>query len=61
MARGASGLDIGVFTYAAFTTLPDRMHRVQARIRLTPPLMIARTVWRFGSNRRELTLLAWLC
>src|SRR5262249_35220687 len=27
----------------------------------TPPLTIARTTWRFGSKRRGLTLLAWLC
>src|SRR5690348_16600520 len=50
----------GVPHYAAFTTLPERRHRVQTRSRLTPPLIIARTRWRFGSNRRGLTLYAWL-
>jgi len=30
-------------------------------MRLIPPLIMARTVWRFGSNRRGLTLFAWLC
>ena len=29
--------------YAALVTRPERMHRVQARIRRTPPLIIART------------------
>src|SRR6185295_18319536 len=43
------------------TTLFERMHRVQTRIRLMPPLIIARTTWRFGSKRRGLTLFAWLC
>jgi len=33
---------------------------VQTRIRFTPPLIIARTFWRFGSKRRALTLCAWL-
>ena len=42
-------------------TLPERRQRVQTRIRLMPPLIIARTVCRFGSNRRALTLFAWLC
>jgi hypothetical protein len=47
--------------YAAFVTLLDRRQRVHTRIRLTPPLIIARTAWRLGSNRRALTLFAWLC
>src|SRR4029077_1908476 len=47
--------------YAALTTFFDRRHRVQTRIRLLPPLMTARTDCRFGSNRRALTLFAWLC
>ena len=52
----------GDFTHrqAALTTLFERRHRVQTRIRLMPPLIIARTVCRFGSNRRGLTLCAWL-
>jgi len=41
---------------AALMTLFDRMQRVQTRIRLIPPLIIARTFWRFGSNRLGLTL-----
>src|SRR5262245_61078658 len=41
-------------------TLFERMQRVQARIRRTPPLTMARTRWRLGSNRRGRTLLAWL-
>src|SRR5205823_4427335 len=46
--------------YAALVTLPDRRHRVQTRMRFTPPPTTALTVWRFGSNRRALTLCAWL-
>jgi len=42
-------------------TLFERKHRVQTRMRLIPPLISARTVWRFGSNRRGLTLFAWEC
>jgi len=30
--------------YAAFVTLPDRMHRVHTRMRRIPPPTIARTV-----------------
>jgi hypothetical protein len=38
------------------------MHRVQTRIRLTPPplLAAARTSCRLGSHRRLVLLLAWL-
>src|SRR6187399_3660749 len=36
------------------------MHRVHTRIRRMPPLIIARTSCRLGSNRRGRTLLAWL-
>jgi hypothetical protein len=36
------------------------MHRVQTRTRREAPLTTARTVWRFGSNRRAVTLFAWL-
>src|SRR4051812_3197167 len=72
MAFGAFGLEIAVGisyflagmaagAYAALMTLPERKHRVQTRIRLMPPLISAFTVWRFGSNRRALTLFAWLC
>lgn len=45
---------------AALMTFPDRRQRVQTLIRFVPPLMTARTVWRFGSNRRGVTLWAWL-
>ena len=34
---------------------------MQTRMRLLPPLMTALTDCRFGSNRRALTLFAWLC
>src|SRR5687768_11029350 len=51
VARGA---------YAALTTFWERRQRVQTRIRLMPPLIIARTFCRFGSNRLGLTLWAWL-
>ena len=51
MAFGASGLEIACLViaittddYAAFATFFDRRQRVQTRIRLTPPLIIARTV-----------------
>src|SRR3954452_10130107 len=46
--------------YAALTTLPERRQRVQTRRRRTPPLTIARSRCRFGSNRRGVTLCAWL-
>jgi hypothetical protein len=64
MALGAFGLESDWLTdldYAALTTRPERRHRVHTRILLWPPPTMARTVWRFGSNRRGLTLFAWLC
>ena len=45
---------------AALTTLPERRQRVQTRRRWIPPFTSARTRWRFGSNRRGVTLCAWL-
>ena len=42
------------------TTLFYRRQRVQTRRRRTPPFIKARTFWRFGSNRRGVTLCAWL-
>jgi hypothetical protein len=45
---------------AALMTLPDLRHRVQTLIRFVLPFTTARTVWRFGSNRRGVTLWAWL-
>src|SRR5512136_2492167 len=70
MAFGAAGVDrawrMGVLEpryrppQAALMILPERRHLVQTRTRLTPPLTTARTVWRFGSNRRGVTLWAWL-
>ena len=55
------GWTIACFTaQAALTTLFERRQRVQTRMRRTPPLIIARTVWRLGSKRRALTLCAWL-
>ena len=44
---------------AALTTFFDRMQRVQTRMRLVAPFTTARTVCRFGSNRRGPTLWAW--
>lgn len=38
----------------------ERMHRVQTRIRRTPPDTFARTVWRFGSQTLLVRLWAWL-
>jgi hypothetical protein len=46
--------------YAALTTLFERMQRVQTRMRRTAPSTSALTRCRFGSNRRALTLWAWL-
>jgi hypothetical protein len=45
MAFGASGLENADFmnAYAALVTLFERRQRVQTRIRLMPPLIIART------------------
>lgn len=47
--------------HAALVTLPERRQRVQTLIRRVPPPTIALTVCRLGSNRRALTLFAWLC
>ncbi len=60
IAGGAVGEVIASLAaiYAALTTFCDRMHRVQTRSRFTPPLTIARTVWRLGSKRRGRTLCA---
>ncbi len=44
----------------AFTTLPDLMHRVQARIRLGLPSISALTGCRLGYQRRFVLLFAWL-
>src|SRR5512142_2199153 len=62
MARGAADVKMAsrMARQAALTTLPDRRHRVHTFTRLVPPLTTARTVWRFGSNRRGVTLWAWL-
>jgi hypothetical protein len=45
---------------AAFLTSPCLMHVVQTRILRVVPLMLARTLWRFGSQRRRVLLWAWL-
>jgi hypothetical protein len=45
---------------ASFSTLPARMQLAQTRIRRATPPTRARTVWRLGSNRRRVLLLAWL-
>src|ERR1700730_726172 len=70
MAAGADGVlmdwringlfRVGPRGYAALTTLPERRQRVQTRRRRIPPFTIARTRCRFGSNRRAVTLCAWL-
>jgi len=46
MALGALGLVKAALmpSYAALTTLPDLRHRVHTRMRLMPPLIMARTV-----------------
>jgi hypothetical protein len=49
-------LRVVVEPYAALTTFWDRRQRVQTRMRLMPPLIIARTFCRFGSKRLALTL-----
>ncbi len=46
-------------TLGAFVTFPERMHRVQAFTYLGLPSTIARTLWRFGSQRRFVRLCAW--
>src|SRR5258707_15390519 len=61
MAAGADGVVTAWrMAYAALTTLPERRQRVQTRRRRIPPFTIARTRCRFGSNRRGVTLCAWL-
>ena len=58
--RGRFGGDRGQHTQAALVTLFERRQRVQTRMRRVAPLMSAFTRCRFGSNRRALTLWAWL-
>jgi 2-iminobutanoate/2-iminopropanoate deaminase len=43
---------------AAFSTLPERMQRVQARMRLTEPFTLARTRCKFGRHIRLVRLFA---
>src|SRR5271156_248236 len=43
----------------ALATLPLLMQLVQTRIRLAAPLTRAWTAWRFGFQRRRVTLWAW--
>lgn len=40
----------------AFVTLPERMHRVHTLMYFGRPSTIARTRWRFGNQRRFVTL-----
>jgi hypothetical protein len=42
------------------TTLPERMHEVQAWMRLGVPFTSARTRWTFGSQRRLVRRWEWL-
>lgn len=42
----------------ALVTSPDRIQRVQAKIRCVAPLTTARTVWRLGRNTRLVLLFA---
>ena len=44
--------------HALFLTLPERIHRVQTRIRRTLPFISARTSCRLGFHRRLVLLLA---
>jgi len=45
---------------AAFTTAPDRMHRVHTFVFLVlPPLVAMRTIFKFGSQRLLVLLWAW--
>jgi hypothetical protein len=45
---------------AAFFTRPERMQDVQTRNCLRAPFTNARTLRKFGFQRRRRTLLAWL-
>ena len=45
---------------AALITLPERMHRVQARMNRTVPPTLACTRCKLGRQRRLVRLLAWL-
>jgi hypothetical protein len=49
---------MGRYRYA-FATLPLLMQLVQTRIRLEAPFTTALTAWRFGFQRRRVTLCAW--
>lgn len=44
----------------AFWIRFERMQRVQTLIRRAAPLTRTRILWRFGSQRRAVMLLAWL-
>jgi len=54
----ASGFSPEIQT--AFTTSPERRHRVQTRILRVVPFWMAWTRCRFGYQRRLVLLLAWL-
>ena len=57
---GCASIPTALRPYAAFVTLFERMQRVQTLMRFTLPLTRARTDWMFASNRRRVTLWAWL-
>jgi len=49
-----------MFRTGRLTTLPERMHDVQAFSRFGEPSTIARTLWMFGSQRRLVRRWEWL-
>ena len=57
---GCASIPTALRPYAAFVTLFERIQRVQTLMRFTLPLTSARTDWMFASNRRRVTLWAWL-
>ena len=57
---GKKGHFAKVSIYGALTIWPDFIQLVQTFIFLTLPLYTVRTLWRFGLNRRFVTLWAWL-
>ena len=49
-----------IWVLIAFNTFPDFIQVVQTFIRLTVPLICARTFWRLGSQRRRVLWCEWL-
>ncbi len=59
-SRAGGPAQAGMSRIGRLTTLPDRMHEVQAWIRFGVPFTRALTRWTFGSHRRLVRRCEWL-